>query len=249
MQNPEIIWQPGSPRSKLGDREIHVWAASLSPTPEKLKLLAQALTPDEMARATRYLREQDHARFIAGRGQLRHLLGHYLDCAPGELAFEFSARGKPELAGLEPGKSLEFNLAHSENLVLYAITRHCPVGVDVEWVRPMKDAGAIAERFFSAQESAGLRTLPENEQLAAFFRLWTRKEAWLKATSQGIAEALNQVEVTYLPDEPARLTRLFGETKDLDKWKLWDLSPASNYAAALAAPDSNLAVLCWNWIE
>ena len=115
-----------------------------------------------------------------------HHLSQYLGKEPVELKFDYSSRGKPALTKHAGEKMLHFNLAHSDELMLLAVTRVCAVGIDVERLRPLADAEDIAERFFSARESMQLKTLPKASKLAAFFKLWTRKEAWLKATGAGL---------------------------------------------------------------
>jgi 4'-phosphopantetheinyl transferase len=111
----------------------------------------------------------------------------------------------------------------------------------------LADAERIAERFFSQGECEGLRNLPDAKKLPAFFNLWTRKEAWLKATGDGISDCLGQVEVSFLPDEPARLIRLPGATQDVHNWTLHDLVPASGFVGALAAPANDIRLHCWHW--
>src|SRR5207302_8233420 len=139
-----------------------------------------------------------------------------------------------------PGIELHINLAPSDGLALVAVTRVCPVGVDVERIRPLRDAEGIIERFFSPRESAALKALPADQKPVAFFNLWTRKEAWLKATGDGIGESLNQSEVSLLPDEPARFLSILGDTQVAAAWTLQDLSPAAGFKAALAAPAQGL---------
>jgi 4'-phosphopantetheinyl transferase len=241
-----INWAPPPPAcwTALTENEVHVWAAALDLAPEKLAWLAAALSPDELARAERFRFPQLRTRFTAARGQLRKLLGQYLQLDPASLEFAYTARGKPGLAGAAAGR-LHFNLAHSQDLALIAVTRLAPLGVDVEKIRPMPDALAIAERFFSTAERAAFETLPSAAHDVAFFHLWTRKEAWLKATGDGIAESLSKIEVAFLPGEPARVRAIAGDAAAGDAWSLCELNPAGGFVGAVAIPSRQAAFECW----
>src|SRR6266496_4797146 len=227
MTAAKINWPEPPSDWALGAGEIHVWTTSLEPGREALADYSSMLSPDETVRAGRFHFERDRNRFIAGRGWLRAVLARYWQRHPGRLRFAYNSRGKPALAD-SPG-TLHFNLAHCEGLALLAVTRTCEVGIDVERVRPLSDADSIAGRFFSASESEGLKGLPDVQKPRAFFNLWTRKEAWLKATGDGISDSLNQVEVSFLAGEPARLIRLFGKTEGVQNWTLRELVPAADF--------------------
>jgi len=245
MTAPEVLWPKLTTVSAPSGRGIQVWAAGLDPGNDRLATYAQTLAPDEKERAARFHAERDRRRFTVARGFLRAVLGQCIECSPTGLVFSYETRGKPTLVD-DP--AFHFNLSHSGELALLAVTRLAPVGIDVEHVRPMRDAAAIAERFFSPGESAGLNAVPEADRPAAFFNLWTRKEAWLKATGEGISNSLNRVEVSFLPGEPARLIRLFGESERVGGWTLLELTPAAGYAAALAIEAPDAIVRCGHWV-
>ncbi len=245
--DPKINWPTPPALWSLGSRDAHVWAATLVQSAEGISRCSKTLSPDELDRAGHYHFDRDRRRFIAGRGLLRAILSQYLGREPGQLKFEYGLQGKPVLAECAENEMLHFNLAHSVDLMLLAVTRVCAIGVDVEQLRPLKDAQDVAERFFSASESDGLRALRDLEKPAAFFNLWTRKEAWLKATGEGIAESLNQVQVSFLGDEPARLISLFGDFKAGRNWLLCELTPAPGFVAALAVAVPDMRVSCWHW--
>ncbi|HEX4644034.1 MAG TPA: 4'-phosphopantetheinyl transferase superfamily protein [Verrucomicrobiae bacterium] len=246
MPELEINWPTPATFPPLADNEVHVWAAPLDLPPAQLAAIAPMLSPYEQARAARFHFERDRGRFIAGRGFLRALLSRYLQTGPSQLKFAYGPRGKPALAA-PADQELHFNLAHSDGLALCAVTRACPVGVDVERIRPLRDAEGITDRFFSARESAALKAIPAEQKPIAFFNLWTRKEAWLKATGDGLSESLDKSEVSLLPDEPARFFSILGDSRAAAAWTLEDLSPATGFKAALAAQAQNLRLQCWHW--
>jgi 4'-phosphopantetheinyl transferase len=225
--------------------EVHLWRVNLDLPPDKIEELAQILSADEKARAERFYFQQHRHRFIVARGTLRTILGHYLAIEPHRIEFEYSPRGKPKLAQSFGGKRIEFNLSHSQDLALYGFTRDRAIGVDLEYMRPMTDAQKIAQRFFSAQESAVIDALPESEKLMAFFRGWTAKEAYLKATGDGLAGSLDRVEVSLAPDEPMRLLAIDGNVQAAAGWRLHSLVPAANYLATIAIEGHDWTLSCW----
>jgi len=237
MAPNDILWPLPPARCSLGASDVHVWAAHLDLNLEALARLAAILSEEEQQRAARLRFERHHNRFIAARGILRSLLATYLDYAPDLLQFGYGPNGKPALSGPFARSGLSFNLAHSENLALIAVSHSGPLGVDVEYIRPLSDTDELVARFFSSRENALFRALPDGQKNAAFFNLWTRKEAWLKATGEGIAHSLNRVEVTFLPGEPAQLLAL-PEKPTLNRdWVLRELTPRTGFVGAVAFPN------------
>jgi 4'-phosphopantetheinyl transferase len=208
--------------------EIHIWTARLDREAQVLHDLEAALSPDERARAERFHFARDRQRFVAARGLLRSLLGKYLCQAPAGLEFSYEPYGKPSLSGANAASGLSFNLAHSAELAVYAISRHRNLGVDVERIKPESAGEDIARRFFSAREVNDLQTLPPESRIQAFFNCWTRKEAYLKATGMGLQTPLDSFSVTLLPGEPAQF---LGEAEA--RWHLAAFRPAEGYAAAV----------------
>jgi 4'-phosphopantetheinyl transferase len=248
----QLNTKPGlSGKSGLGlvpeSNVIHVWTASLDSRPEALPAFESSLAPEEQARAARFHFPIHRERFIAGRGLLRSLLASYLGMKPGALKFAYGPNGKPALTGSAVQQSLHFNLAHSEDLFLVAVTRSGMVGVDVERVRMIPDLEELVARFFSPNEHAKFRNLTAGQKPAAFFNLWTRKEAWLKATGDGITHLLSQVEVSFLPTEQARLVRLPATYTKSSFWSLQELAPRPGFTAALAAATDAPVIHCWRY--
>lgn len=247
MAEIKFAWLPPPAGWQLAADEVHVWAIALDKLPAQVAAFGATLSNGEQARAKRFHFERDQNRFTVGRGFMRSLLGRYLLLAPTQVELTYSDRGKPSLSSGAGPSPLHFNLAHSGGLALLAVTRLGRIGVDVEHMRSLKDADGIAERFFSTRESAGLQELSATQKSAAFFNLWTRKEAWLKATGQGISEALNRVEVSFLPGEPARLLSVFDDPEAAKCWYVAHLAPAPGFVGALAVEAREVALHCWQW--
>jgi 4'-phosphopantetheinyl transferase len=228
-------WRSWAEPAGLADGEVHVWRFRLDRSSEEhLASFAFALSDDERRRAERFRIGDLRRRFVVGRLTLKAVLGHYLGCLWDKVEFSYGTHGKPRLAEAFAAVGLEFNLAHSYELALVALTKRRAVGVDVEAIRPMRDAERIIQRFFSPREQAEFLALPETERLAAFFRGWTRKEAFLKATGTGLATELDAFDVTLGPDEPAALLRVGDDPSEAARWSLHDLDAGPGFAAALA---------------
>jgi 4'-phosphopantetheinyl transferase len=248
MMTPlNTIWVPGPVEPKLSDHEVHLWRASLDNTPSDLPALEEAISADERTRANRFCFERDKKRYIIGRAILRMILSRYLRIEPKQLSFRYGSRGKPSLADATATENLHFNLSHSHELALYAVSRGREVGVDLEYLRPVPEAAEIAARFFSTQERAIFRALPESKKREAFFNCWTRKEAYIKAVGDGLARPLDQISVTLRPGEPARLLNLEGDPQRASGWSLRELTPGEGYVAAVAAEGQNWSLAFWQW--
>lgn len=249
MTNLDRQWRTPPPDLTLSRDDVHVWRASLGQPVERVRQLARTLSYDEMMRAERFRFERDKRRFIVGRGVLRTILGRYLDVEPRQLQFRYGERGKPYLLDGFGGYALRFNLAHSHELALYAFTCGRKIGIDLECIRPLSNAEEIAARFFSARENAVLRVLPESQELEAFYNCWTRKEAYLKATGDGLAQPLDQFDVSLAPGDPARLLHVEGEPLETDRWSLQSLVPGFGYVAAIAVEGRGWCLTYWQWPE
>jgi 4'-phosphopantetheinyl transferase len=225
-----ILWKPPLEKPILSEDAIHVWCASLQRSTFEIEQLAASLSEDERTRASRFHFPHHQRRFIVARGLLRRLLADYLQLDSSKIEFSYTQRGKPEIA---KDFHLQFNLSHSEELVVYAFCWHHPVGVDIEYIRLASDIEQIADRFFTKWEYDRLRSLPPAEQTLAFFRCWTRKEAYLKACGDGITGGLDTIEVSLTPK--AEIRHLNNSTVLAGNWGLQNLTPAVDYVGAIAS--------------
>lgn len=245
----EHLWDSAPPSAVLSRKEIHVWSASLDQPASYVHELGHTLATDERERANRFFFEQDREHFIVARSLLRTILGRYLDVEPSNLRFAYGPHGKPALAEPFGQGKLRFNLAHSQGLALFAVSRELELGIDLEYIRPIPEIDEIAERFFSAQERAMLRAVPVNKKQEGFFNCWTRKEAYLKAIGNGLTRPLDQFAVSLAPEEPARLLRVEGDTQEGGCWSLRTLAPVPGYIGALAVQGRDWSLACWQWTE
>jgi 4'-phosphopantetheinyl transferase len=219
----------------IGPRELHIWGIWLTASDAALDFYRSTLSLDERRRSERFRWDELRCSFTLSRGGLRILLAHYLGCSPHEIELICGPKGKP---ALRSSSRIRFNASHSGQMALYAFTLGCELGVDVEQLRPLDDSTSVAARFFSSAELSQLLSLKPDERGLAFFRCWTRKEAYVKAIGDGLAIPLNGFQVTLLPEVPARLVQIASEMGTADDWTLNHLELAPGYVGALAYRDS-----------
>jgi 4'-phosphopantetheinyl transferase len=242
-------WLPGPNRPGWGSEFVHVWRIPLNPLAPLLARLESWLSDDERERANRFRFDNHREKFIAAHGCLRDILARYLSMTPEALHFKTNSYGKPSLIDEINGGQLSFNLTHSHELGLVAISSRRAIGVDIEYIRSELADEQIARRFFSNREADALLSSPLELRKEAFFACWTRKEAFIKAIGEGLSMPLDQFDVSLLPGEPAELLETRPDPAQALQWKLYALQPGSGYAAALAVEGRPVQIQCWQWTE
>ncbi len=224
--------------------EVHVWRVFLDWAQAELQQALQILSAEEKQHAQRLVFDEHRSRFTASHAALRHILSHYINKPLTEFHYIKGSHGKPYLVD-EP--ILQFNMSDSKQLALYAITTHREVGVDIEWMRPGIDVEGIAKRFFSVEEQQQLLALPSNQQFAAFYRCWSRKEAYIKVIGQGLSFPLGQFSVSLQPEGMHNLLTVHNSTEQAKQWSLGSITAAEDYAAALAVEGEITQIHYFDW--
>ena len=171
-------------------QDVRLWRVDLDSYPRVD--VCDGLSDGEIARAVRLVSSLDRRRYLAAHHVLRHVLASVVARPAGTLMFETDVFGKPHL---RDAGSLEFSLSHSEHECLIAVSPGEVVGVDVEVIRPVPDACALARRHFTASECSEWKSVEDSSRIRAFLACWTRKEACLKALGVGVAAPPASVEV------------------------------------------------------
>lgn len=242
---PRQSWQKGPASPVLWPNEVHVWRARLDGLWSKSFELS--LSEDDRERAARFKFEGDRHRFIMARACLRTILARYLKTNAAGLQFDLGPFGKPGLAPRQNALDLRFNLSHSHQLALIAITRGREVGVDVEFMRADFANDEVAAHFFSPTEVKQLVRMPAGIKTRSFFNCWTRKEAYIKARGEGLSHPLDQFDVSFAPDAPAGLLDSRLDPTEVSRWSFEDLSPHPAYAAALTVEGNFSRLLLWDF--
>jgi 4'-phosphopantetheinyl transferase len=202
--------------------EVHLWTQPLDLTAHEVQRFCELLSDDERMRAARFHFERHRDRFIVARGRLREILGGYLNTDPKRIVFRYGEKEKPETTGLK------FNLSHSGGLAVYATTRDREIGVDVEEIRTEIAHERIPARFFCSNEVTSIRTTPAEEQALAFFRCWTRKEAYIKALGVGLSIPLNSFDVS---------------SGSIGRWSIRSIDLPSPYVGAVCTEGDDYSII------
>lgn len=210
--------------------------------------LGEALSAEECDRARRFRAVADRRRFILARGFLRTVLASYLKVAPTQVRFWVDSYGKPGTVSQSGARALEFNLSHSAEVTLCAVTRRRKLGVDIERITPgLEDADRVVADFFSPCEIAQFRKVPAESRTDAFFRCWTRKEAYAKATGWGLSRSFADFGVSLGPGVPPALLTTSGDDAEAGRWSLQEIAAAPGYAASIAVEGHGWTLECWDF--
>lgn len=227
--NPTWICPPIKP--VIVGNQVHIWRGVM---PMQLdQFLTKQLSSDEIQRAARFLRTEDKQCSLFSHGMLRIIMSLYTEKEPQQLVFSKNSFGKPSILQSSLTKDIRFNMAHSKDVVLVAVTSRDEVGIDVEFIRDIQDAQTIVFRNFSLNEKNYLNQVSQEEFCDSFFTCWTLKEAFIKAIGQGLSCPLESFSV------------IDSEGKTISDWILLpktsnevcyqkSFSPSPEYKAAVA---------------
>jgi 4'-phosphopantetheinyl transferase len=218
---------------------VRIWLRRLDCPAFQIAHHRSQLTAEELAKVERFRHAEAARRYIVCRSNVRSLLAQLMGCKPAEVPIGYDGTGKPVLPA---STGWYFNVSHSADYALIGITRVGPIGVDIEKLRDGFQIEPIAQRFFSLTEASDLLQLPPEDRVLAFFRCWTRKEAFIKAVGLGLAYPLDQFDVTLLPHERPAIRRIRGETALARAWALHEVPTPPGYVGALAVPRKNAQV-------
>ena len=234
---------------QICDESIDLWMIPLSSVGDRFQEHEQSLSTDERQRATRFRSAKERRHFTLARGSLRPILSQYLGTQPEAVRFSYGTHGKPRLANThEP--SLEFNLSHSGDRLVLAISKLETIGVDIESSDKPRRVARIAQRFFSRQEVADLLVLSQSRRLHRFYQLWTLKEAYIKACGLGLAIPLRQFSYAFPTAGQIEITFDKSRQDDATRWQVWQFDVPGNYQLSLAVKsdsgDQVGSISSWN---
>ncbi|WP_321814275.1 MULTISPECIES: 4'-phosphopantetheinyl transferase family protein [unclassified Paraburkholderia] len=224
--------------------EVHVWQWNLDVDDAKRDLYWETLSREEQERAGHFCFERHRRRFIAGRGQLRRLLGDYLDLAPQALTLAYGPEGKPFCASQPDNWTLHFNLSHSENTAALAIANGLEIGIDIECIRPFDESMPV--EVFAKRERAHFDALFDPQRQAIFFETWARKEACLKALGTGFVLPPDHFEFDLSLRGDTTPRYVAGDANEATHWRVRALTTIANCAGAVAARDATWSLVFKN---
>lgn len=228
----------------LSERDVHVWQWDLDVRSSDFERYWRTLSTEERQRADRFSDERHRRRFVAGRGELRRVLGWYLALPPRAVRLGYGSEGKPFCIVQPPDWRICFNLSHSGNLAALAVASGFEVGIDVEQIRPIEES--VPLEVFSSRECAEFGALPEDERQRVFFENWARKEACLKALGTGFTLPPTHFEFD-LSVHGDTIPRLVGGTaEEVGHWRVCALSTSPSCPGVVAARRTNWSIVEMN---
>lgn len=234
-----------SARLNIDLNEVHIWSLNLGLVPfQAMQEYESILSDDEKTRASKFRFSKDKKTFSLTRGVLRKLAGAYLDTEPKKVKFHYEQYGKPRF---QDESRIKFNVSHSGDRAVIAFVRDYDIGVDIEYFKDDFDVLDIAENFFSRREIDKLKMQPLKEQRQAFYRCWTRKEAFIKAEGSGLSFPLDKFTVSMHSDNEANLEHTDWSPDEKDRWNMFSFKPAQNYIAAVAINGNTTSFNVFDW--
>ena len=216
---------------------VYIWEGRLD-VPEPVSAAARTLLSErERKRADRFVYDRHRRRYTVAQAHLRRVLGQLTGTSPAAVRFQYEEKGKPYLPG---GPS--FNQSHSEERIMIAVAASGRLGVDIEELRRVRLMLAIADKNFARDEVARLRAVPPDQRRRLFFRLWTRKEAFLKALGFGLTHPLRSFSVDPSPGAAQGLLHVGDLPEDPARWHIGGVACAAGAEAALAVDQAEVEV-------
>jgi len=216
------------------DEDTHMWNVDLDQSPFVIQCLSSLLSSDEKKRSKRLIFDKDRNRFVVCHGLLRVLLSHYIGIKPDHIQFSYGQNGKPALLEMLNNNNIRFSLSYSRGFCLFAITRYREIGVDIEFSGRSLDCDQIINNFFTEKEKCFFYCLNKKQRENAFFKLWTKKEALIKALGIGLSLPLNSFDVSLLDHEIVELPSVEGLLKKETMWEVNVLNVHKEYLASWA---------------
>jgi 4'-phosphopantetheinyl transferase len=231
----------------MDGKKIDLWLEPLAAAEDAYQRYWTLLDEEERAKALRFVQEQHRVRYVISHGKVRTILARYIDRPPEAIRFAQEAAGKPYLVVDGSPHEVKFNLSHSGDTMLLAVSRHGPVGVDIEEWNHRLDFAAIAKECFAESEQAFWQALPAQEKIDTFFRLWTRKESFVKTVGAGLSLDVSQVETSL--DGTSRFVSLPDRYGAAGQWQLVDLDLGPGISGALAVRAGGMERLCFRGLN
>jgi len=244
---PAPDW-PAPPASVAATKaDVHIWLIDLDISAAEQAAYRSILTAEELKRADRFVFDYLTRRNIAGQAALRLILSRYTGRPAKHIQFFKGPKGKPYLSPELEATPLQFNVSNSGERALIAVTQEAQVGIDLEGHREVTYGDSVARRHFSPAEYAQLPRVDNPQWLNHFFNCWTRKEAFIKVTGEGLSRALDSFEVSLVPGHRPALTRVDQDLNPERKWTLSAFDPGPGYTAAIVVGGAPRALSFWRF--
>jgi len=243
----DSMWDHPLKSNEIKVGTVHIWRGRLSTGLQHLPQIACCLSTDEKKKAARFHQAKDEQRYLFSHSMLRMVLAKYLNCKSESIFYKQDFYGKPMLGFHNLKEDIYFNMSHSEDLVIVALSRDQDVGVDVEFIRKVKDAQGIVKSSFVIQEQIHLFSLPSTEFINGFFLCWTLKEAFIKAIGKGLSYPMNYFSVIDSRGNISGIGSLVITSGMAREWYQLSFIPQSSYVGAMVSSNRQPKVLYFDF--
>jgi 4'-phosphopantetheinyl transferase len=242
----KLVWEIPPRNLRISRSEIHVWKIYLNATLKENQNRINLLSKEEHKRLNSFKFEKDRFRYKLTHSMKRWVLAHYLNELPEKLNFTLGKQGKPAISAAQNWLNLKFNISHSHQIILMGITLKDPIGIDIEYHAENISTENLGKIIFSPNERQFFSKLTcQQEKRKAFFRCWTRKEAYLKAKGYGITNYLTKISVD-MNELPTKDWIKFFMGNENTHWKLFPLSINKFYTAAMVSTCCKTSIKYYN---
>ena len=226
-----VSWSSLSKEAFILSKSVHIWKIEYAAFSGEEEKIQRVLNNNEIARANKFHYPIDRKRYSVTRALLKIILGNVINKDPLDIDFTYNAHGKPLLKN---HTTVYFNVSHSAELGLIAVSDLPCLGVDIEKHRTRIDCVKLAKRFFSENEQISFLKLADSQKTEGFFYGWTRKEALIKALGLGLAMPLKNFDVKLEPGSNAELLNIRYKSEHSADWTIKNIVLDNDYAAAYA---------------
>lgn len=226
-----------SKASLLNAGEAHIWFLQTDKYLRYVSSFKNVLSSDEMTRAEDFHFERDKNNFIITRAVLRFILSEYLKVNAEDVSFEYEEKGKPSVLSEINSLKINFNLSHSKGVALYAFALDVRLGVDVEYKRSLSSLNDMAKKTLTEREFEEYSLMPISKKAECFFKFWTHKEAFVKATGEGVFAAMDLVEFTFNKENELNISYVRGSKEEASRWISFGIDCGAEYEGALLLPN------------
>jgi 4'-phosphopantetheinyl transferase len=224
------------------NEEIHTWFFNINQSMVVVKNFYRILSAEEKYKISKIRIEELRNRQIITKGTLRVLLSNYFDCEPLDIEFQTNNYGKPEVIPLLNTPNISFNLSHSEDYLIVGLTKDHLFGIDLEKIVEIQNLDDVVGLCFSEYEKKWFRNLQPLQRPEIFYKIWTAKEAFIKAIGEGLSFSPNRISFDINPVKELKLNNILWE-KDTENWQITSFHPVKNTVSTIAANDKNLRLV------
>lgn len=234
---------------EIAQTELHLWRISLEEGLSGVDQLHKQLSEVEQLRASKFFRENQAQQFVVFHAALRDILARYLDVDPVEITYEAGKFGKPNIIQGQAGR-LRFNLTHSDELAVVAVSMGAEVGVDIERVRKVRSFASMLQRCLSDSERKDICAYPEAERFHQFLRFWTHKEAYLKTIGVGLRAPLDRLTLDLQAPESRKVVNHFDFFPQSPAVRLMELAPCEGFVGAVGSThEDSPEIKTFGWVS